>query len=115
MKIESWSFCFWLNIIFFLQEWNTLDLSNLERLCRRRGLSVSPESESMVEQTEVDDGTKTVKEELAIDDSVEDDDRNQENRKIPSYSGMRQLLIRRLIECETYWRNRQTQNVRKLQ
>lgn len=28
-----------------------------------------------------------------------------------TYAGMRQLLIRRLVECEAYWRNRQMQEV----
>jgi hypothetical protein len=88
--------------LFSLQEWNSLDLSHLEALCFRRGLPISPEptvnnltSQETHTNSETEDGKK----------------KKDSTSPIVSYGSMRQLLIKRLVEREAYWRNRQILNV----
>lgn len=94
-------FSFWIRES--VREWNSLDLSHLEALCFRRGLPISPEptvnnltSQETHTNSETEDGKK----------------KKDSTSPIVSYGSMRQLLIKRLVEREAYWRNRQILNAK---
>lgn len=100
-----------------VREWNALDLSHLEALCFRRGLSVSPEP--------IETGSGTDSALRGHENGIDKDTTTPDTAPLPavkghhrpdvSYGHMRQLLIKRLVECEAYWRNRQIQNAKAFQ
>lgn len=94
-----------------------MDLSHLEALCFRRGLSVSPEppptsGDNKSKQQRVPGEPRAQEnQESCSSDTSPSTVKTKHHRPDVSYSHMRQLLIKRLVECEAYWRNRQIQNV----